>query len=461
MTGPAAHPPVLRQVESDETGKRGERLHLLTTPETVIGRDPRCQIILDSFFYSGVSRQHAKICRATSSIETWQVCDLNSANGTYVNGQRLQGCKLLKAGDRIVLGLNGPAFVFEPHPISPNSVPLTAAAPSLLSSLAAYSPVGEAKSSDLTLSQLFPILATGQDLTRKAYLIPGILTVAVVVLMFVAVGNPLVFNLLLAAYLSGLAFYFIYRLCGKHKPWWVLLSSMLMTMVIVGSPVLRLFIIVFRELLPGNIPTAQVMANSDMSITHLISVVVQMFFGAGLMEELLKALPVLLACYVGMRTRSPLREQIGVWEPLDGILLGAASAVGFTLLETLGQYVPAIISDVTLQAGVGTGELVGLQLLISRILGSIAGHMAYSGYLGYFIGLSMLKPSKRWTILGVGYLTAAALHTLWNTGGSINLIVLAVIGVLSYACLTAAILKARMLSPTRSQNFATRFSKLS
>jgi RsiW-degrading membrane proteinase PrsW (M82 family) len=34
---------------------------------------------------------------------------------------------------------------------------------------------------------------------------------------------------------------------------------------------------------------------------------------------------------------------------------------------------------------------------------------------------------------------------------------LVVVGVLSYAFLMAAILKARALSPTRSQNFATRF----
>ncbi len=40
-------------------------------------------------------------------------------------------------------------------------------------------------------------------------------------------------------------------------------------------------------------------------------------------------------------------------------------------------------------------QLAGLQLLIPGILGSAAGHMAYSGYLGYFIGLSALKPRKR------------------------------------------------------------------
>jgi RsiW-degrading membrane proteinase PrsW (M82 family) len=145
-----------------------------------------------------------------------------------------------------------------------------------------------------------------------------------------------------------------------------------------------------------------------------------------------------------------------VWEPLDGILLGTASAVGFTLVETLGQYLPDIYHS-TLAAGEGVAQLASLQLLIPRVLGSVSGHMAYSGYLGYFIGLSVLRPRKRWLILGVGYLTAAGLHTLWNAAGVLSPVLLAVVGVLSYAFLGAAILKARELSPTRSQNFATRF----
>jgi len=59
-----------------------------------------------------------------------------------------------------------------------------------------------------------------------------------------------------------------------------------------------------------------------------------------------------------------------------------------------------------------------LQLLIPGILGAAAGHMAYSGYWGYFIGLSALKPRKRWPILGVGYFSASALHALWNASGA-------------------------------------------
>jgi RsiW-degrading membrane proteinase PrsW (M82 family) len=116
------------------------------------------------------------------------------------------------------------------------------------------------------------------------------------------------------------------------------------------------------------------------------------------------------------------------------------------------------MQNVTLQGGKDIAQLVGLQLLIPRLLGSIAGHMAYSGYLGYFIGLSVLKSSKRWLILTVGYLSASALHALWNATGTFSVFLLAFVGIVSYAFLAAAILKARSLSPTRSQNFATRIT---
>jgi RsiW-degrading membrane proteinase PrsW (M82 family) len=69
--------------------------------------------------------------------------------------------------------------------------------------------------------------------------------------------------------------------------------------------------------------------------------------------------------------------------------------VGFTLLETPLRVRSPCHPKCHPKAGPDAGQLVGLQLLIPGILGSAAGHMAYSGYLGYFIGLSALKPSKR------------------------------------------------------------------
>jgi RsiW-degrading membrane proteinase PrsW (M82 family) len=451
MTGSPSSSAALRRIASHHKESSLASYPLVSPVSVVIGRDPRCQIVLDSKLYGSVSRQHTRISPLSTSPSGWQICDLHSANGTFVNGERLYGCRHLQSGDLISLSQAGPQFIFELR-----STPAHAATSPLItepefSAKAAHASDPASGSEAVTLSQLFPILSTGRDLTRKAYLIPGIVTVSFVVLMFVSIGNPGFFNLLLSAYIAGIAYYLVYQLCGKQKPWWLLLGSGLITVLLLISPVLTLFLLIFRGILPGAIP--------EDNSAGFLSTLIQMFFGAGLMEELLKAMPILLAYWLGTKLQPPYREQVGVWEPLDGILIGTASAVGFTLLETLGQYVPGIISDVTLQAGSDDRALLGLQLLIPRILGSISGHMAYSGYLGYFIGLSVLKPTKRWQILAVGYLTAASLHALWNTMGLVNLLALAIVGIVSYTFLTAAILKARLLSPTRARNFATRFTR--
>ena len=445
---------LLRQLSTEHTMELLPPYVLSEYQEIVVGRDPSCEVALDPNYFIIVSRRHAAIRPLQplgNGLPYWEICDLNSANGTYINGQYLQGCHQLQTGDRIELGKNGPLFVFESQ-FNSNTTPLYSPPPpppqANVTPLKATAPVGT-ESDAVTFTQLFPLASTGKNLTQKAFLIPGMLTVVFVVLMFAAVGQALVFNMLLAAYIAGTTSYFVYRLCGKSKPWWVLLACTVATASILVSPILPLFITIFREILPGNLP------NEGEEISF-ISLLIRMFFGAGLMEELLKALPVLALCFIGILLRSPWRERVGVWEPLDGILLGTASAVGFTLLETLGQYVPDIINNTTLQAGDDAGQLLGLQLLIPRVLGSVVGHMAYSGYFGYFIGLSVLKPKKRWRILGTGYLSAALLHALWNSTGYVTPILLALVGVLSYALLASAILKARVLSPTRSQNFATR-----
>jgi RsiW-degrading membrane proteinase PrsW (M82 family) len=450
----------LRLVSGNGVAFGAESRYLLpTSREVVIGRDPGCEIVLDAMMCRMVSRRHAIIRPISSSPDgedSWTVCDLESANGTYLNGKRLQGCQQLMPGDLIGLAQDGPKLIFE-REVNEQPTVLSQVAVSPLPPANSYQqPISTANYSptpkdSISFTQLFPIISTGKDLTRKAYLIPGIITIIFVVLMFATIEQPQLNQIIVATFIALAAYYFfIYLLCGKHKPWWVLLASALTTILILLSPILDLFFFVFRVILPGSMPANQ-------STTTFTELLVRMFFGAGLMEELLKALPILGAHMIAKVLPSPWKERIGVWEPLDGILLGTASAVGFTLLETLGQYVPQFSQSIAQQAGLGDGLFAGFRLLIPRILGSLPGHMAYSGYLGYFIGLAVLKPTKSLQILLVGYLTAASLHALWNATGVINGLLLIIVGVLSYAFLMAAILKARALSPTRAQNFATRF----
>ncbi|KYC39622.1 hypothetical protein WA1_30220 [Scytonema hofmannii PCC 7110] len=437
------------------SGSGNNSYSLLTTGEAIVGRDPSCQIVLSSNLYGMVSRRHASVrpSKTPDGRISYVLWDLNSANGTFLNGETLQGSQELQAGDRVMFGSNGPEFVFEyQHKQPPVKAPQPVISPT---QVAAKSVVLSNTDSEASWSQLLPILSPPKDLTRKAYLIPGMITVIFVVLLFFVQGRT--YQFLLGSYLAGAVLYFVYRLCGKPKPWWVLIASMMFTILLLASPILHLFIFVFRVLLPGNVP-------NDPSTLPFPQLFIRYFFGAGLLEELLKALPIVGFYFLGRTVSSPTRERIGVWEPLDGILLGSASAVGFTLFETLGQYVPGTVAEVARDMGEQAGLLAGLELLIPRILGEVAGHLAWSGWFGYCIGLSILKPRQAWRILLVGYLSASGLHGLWNSSaglaGSLGVFVLGllvVVGGMSYVLLGSAIIKARSMSPTRSQNFATRF----
>lgn len=64
---------------------------------TVAGRAPTCDVVLDD---STVSREHAAFVRRDAG---WWVVDLNSTNGTKING-RTAAEHPLKHGDRVTLG---------------------------------------------------------------------------------------------------------------------------------------------------------------------------------------------------------------------------------------------------------------------------------------------------------------------------------------------------------------------
>lgn len=70
----------------------------LTDVPVQIGRHPDCSIQLDS---NMVSRFHARVSPADDGFE---IEDLGSGNGTFVNGKKTEGVQALKNGDRIKLG---------------------------------------------------------------------------------------------------------------------------------------------------------------------------------------------------------------------------------------------------------------------------------------------------------------------------------------------------------------------
>lgn len=112
-----------RLVVVDETGSRE---FILDRPIYSVGRDPQCDIILNSRF---TSRYHATLIQNLhqSGMFSYRIVDGNyqfvdgeligkpSENGMWVNGQK-QEIHYLRHGDEIILGLAEMVYYFKPHP---------------------------------------------------------------------------------------------------------------------------------------------------------------------------------------------------------------------------------------------------------------------------------------------------------------------------------------------------------
>ncbi|MBK8505717.1 MAG: FHA domain-containing protein [Saprospiraceae bacterium] len=79
-----------------------------------IGRDASSSVQFDPEADVMVSRKHAVI--KWSDFDHFQIEDLGSTNGVYVNDKRITETTALHAGDTVQFGNSGPAFQFELNP---------------------------------------------------------------------------------------------------------------------------------------------------------------------------------------------------------------------------------------------------------------------------------------------------------------------------------------------------------
>lgn len=351
---------------------------------------------------------------------------------------------------------------------------------------------------EATRSQLIPILNKWEEIGKKAQLGPALFCIAAFFALVLfgstrtiiePIGNAQGYLfpthwiytsyslIMLGVLLTTASLYFIYRLVGKEKSWFVLFGSMAFAAYFLWLFATRGYFVwlyqFFHQTLAGGEPDEKG-SGLQLFVRH--------FLGTGFFEESVKAIPVLVLAWLGRHMSPGTRARFGVEEPLDGILIGAAAGGGFAIIETLVQYVPQMLVNVYLRMGMAIngidsqnfaavfarsnaqqvfgfikdgsdllGTNPGVLPLIIRSVDLSFGHMAYSGYFGYFIGLSVLKPEQRWKILGIGLVSASIPHALWDTVASLDMApVLAICALLSYAVLAAAILKARDISPNRT-----------
>ena len=84
-------------LKTDEGADPAFTFRILPGNEKTIGRAPRADFIVDANL---VSRLHCRVAAGASELE---VVDLDSTNGTFVNGQRVARARLTD-GDRLGVG---------------------------------------------------------------------------------------------------------------------------------------------------------------------------------------------------------------------------------------------------------------------------------------------------------------------------------------------------------------------
>jgi RsiW-degrading membrane proteinase PrsW (M82 family) len=280
---------------------------------------------------------------------------------------------------------------------------------------------------EISRADLLPFLTSFGELRHREFLWPGVMLAlfSAALLIFAATNNEAGFFWCLAALISTGNLFLIYLWCGKKMPF---LYIVLVAVAAFGlDALLSPMIVSLERFLPQ-------------------------FIAPGIIEESVKVLPVVIVLAVGLFLPHALQREYGLREPLDGIILAAASATGFAFLETMFIYVPKY------------GELISAP----RLLVNIFGHMAYGCALGYFIGLAALR--HRRTIpavvaLVIGFVLANLLHDLWDAmryySGTLAImspIHEVVIAIVCFVVLGSLIMKARELSPERE--FLWPFGKL-
>ncbi len=185
------------------------------------------------------------------------------------------------------------------------------------------------------------------------------------------------------------------------------------------------------------------------------------FIGAGLVEELFKAIPIFIGLAVGLAASRKPEAMVGPFQrffrirgPLDGVIMGAFAGAAFIILETAGLYLPRTFEQ-ALEVG-SADEALGAALFLyfPRVIGGAVGHMAYSGIFGYFIGLAILRPRMSFLFIIGGWVFASALHGLWNglsvvAQADTDVYYLMIPALLSALFFAAVLLKARQLHASR------------
>lgn len=114
---------LIRYVDGQKKGQT-EKFTVVPTLNITIGRGDANLIAFDPA-NDIISRQHCQIRVNPHVPDTYEITDLQSKNGTYVNGHVITGTTALKTGDTIRLGKEGPLLEFNLDPVPASHIKKT------------------------------------------------------------------------------------------------------------------------------------------------------------------------------------------------------------------------------------------------------------------------------------------------------------------------------------------------
>eukprot|EP01037_Dinobryon_pediforme_P014605 gene14605-14729_t len=289
-----------------------------------------------------------------------------------------------------------------------------------------------------SVSELLPFTSKKINIVKSGLLVPAAATALTCTLLYFMREYKSMYTVI-GTYILFITFYASYVYSGLRKPVLIYLVPCAVVYFEFATPIFHILAILFREILPGG----EVPEDSGF-VSHFIS----NFFGAGMLEELVKAVPALIGLFMGFSAaKSKIRSFdilsfLKVTSPIEGMLTGMAAGAAFIFIETLFQYVPDAYNGVNGFAG-------GFALLIPRVLQGFTGHMGWAAISGYFIGMAARYPRSMVKLLAVGWLVPAVLHGFWNSAAYLGIWGNWVSAALSLFLFIGCILKAKQLEAMR------------
>jgi len=247
--------------------------------------------------------------------------------------------------------------------------------------------------------EIFPIDATNIQVVFKDFVFWAVTLLGVVPLFIVTIRDTqvqLTMFALFFAFVWGVIFkFFVLKDQGAWK--WPLAS-----LFFTGIIGLALLLAIYKYVLPDSY---LLLARSKNPIISLIGYVLQV----GICEEVTKALPILV---------------LAIWKrksfnPRLLVIVGIFSGLGFAAFENLQYGVRAVLSSYELTTTYGVEGLVtGVQnAMITAMLRSISMvfcHAVFSGIVGYFIAIALLRKQKIAALIILGFCVASVLHGVYD-----------------------------------------------